>query len=173
MNQEHADAAWVLRVCASRADAAYWESFYAAEYGLPTTCFHGLGRELVMSDELLVRLYLELDTATRAKRLMDDLDLHPDFPHHRPQNGRNRQCLNLTMFSDRRGPFPYHRVQWSTNRLDLADRLTQAGFAIRPARTASVRFETIRKSYSEALSLARAAADAAGIGIHRRAAIGD
>ena len=173
VNGEHADAAWILRLCDSRADAAYWEAFYAAEYGLPTTCFHGLGRELVMSDELLERLYLELDTASRAKRLMDDLDLHPDFPHHRPQNGRNRQCMNLTMFSDRRGAFPYHRVQWSTNRLDLADRLTRAGFQIRSAKTASVRFETSRKSYTEALALAKAAAAAAGIGIHRRAAVGD
>ncbi|HEX7277522.1 MAG TPA: UvrD-helicase domain-containing protein, partial [Acidimicrobiales bacterium] len=173
VNQEHADAAWILRTCESRADAAFWEAFYAAEYGLPTQCFHGLGRELALSDELLERLYLQLDTASRAKRLMDDLDLHPDFPHHRPQNGRNRQCLNLTMFSDRRGPFPYHRVQWSTNRLDLADRLTAAGFQVRPAKTASVRFETSRKSYLEALALARAASSAAGIGIHRRAAIGD
>ncbi|MEA2931237.1 MAG: ATP-dependent helicase UvrD/PcrA, partial [Actinomycetota bacterium] len=173
VNQEHGDAAWILRTCASRADAAYWEALYAAEYGLPTQCFHGLGRELAMSDDLLERLYLELDTASRAKRLMDDLDLHPDFPHHRPQNGRNRQCLDLTMFSDRRGPLPYHRVQWSTNRHDLAERLTAAGFQIRPAKTASVRFETSRKSYPEALSLAKAASAAAGIGIHRRAAIGN
>jgi len=173
VNGEHADAAWILRLCGSRVDAAYWEAYYAAEYGLPTTCFHGLGRELVMTDRLLERLYLELDTASRAKRLMADLDLHPDFPHHRPQNGRNRQCLNLTMFSDRRGPFPYHRVQWSTNRLDLAARLTEAGFQVRPAKTASVRFETSRKSYLQALTLAREAAAAAGIGIHRRAAIGD
>ena len=173
VNQEHADAAWILKVCGSRADAAYWEAYYAAEYGLPTAVYHGLGRDLALSDALLERLFLELDTASRAKRLMADLDLHPDFPHHRPQNGRNRQCLNLTMFADRRGSAAYHRVQWSTNRLDLAERLSRAGFLIRPAKTRSVRFETSRKSYVEALALARSAAAAAGIGIHRRAAIGD
>ena len=173
VNQEHADAAWILKVCGSRADAAYWEAFYAAEYGLPTAVYRGLGRDLALSDALLERLFLELDTASRAKRLMADLDLHPDFPHHRPQNGRNRQSLNVTMFSDRRGSTAYHRVQWCTNRLDLADLLSNAGFSIRPAKGRSVRFETSRKSYVEALTLARSAAAAAGIGIHRRAAIGD
>ena len=44
-NQEHADAAWILKSCDSLAEAAYFESFFAAEYGLPTACFHSLGRE--------------------------------------------------------------------------------------------------------------------------------
>ena len=46
-------------------------------------------------------------------QLFDDLDLHDEFPHQRPQNGRNRQTLNLTMFSDHRhGEVGYHRIQW-------------------------------------------------------------
>ena len=65
MSQEHADAAWILRTCDSRAQAPIWEALYAAEYGLPTQCFHGLGRELALRDELLERLYPERDTASR------------------------------------------------------------------------------------------------------------
>jgi DNA helicase-2/ATP-dependent DNA helicase PcrA len=81
-NQEHADKLWVLRTCETRADASYWEAFYSASYGLPTACFHGVGRSgLAMDEEQLARLYLELDTATPAKELMDDQLLHPDFPH--------------------------------------------------------------------------------------------
>ena len=38
-----------------------------------------------------------------SMELMEDLDLHPDYPHYRPQNGARRQSVNLTMFSDRRG----------------------------------------------------------------------
>ena len=38
-NQEHADAAWILKTCDSMAEAAYFESFFAAEYGLPTDVF--------------------------------------------------------------------------------------------------------------------------------------
>src|SRR4051794_4586143 len=77
-NQEHADKLWVLRVCESRADAAFWESLYAARYGLPTAVFHALGRNLAMDNALIERLYQELDTRTAAKQLIDDLDLHPD-----------------------------------------------------------------------------------------------
>ncbi len=172
VNQEHADAAWILRVCDTPAEAGYWEAWYAAEYGLPTALFHGLGRKLLMDEAMLRRLFDELDTTTRAKRLMDDLDLHPEFPHLRPQSGRNRQTLNLTMFSDIRGATAYHRVQWSSNRLELGERLRAAGYSVRPGKLAGVRFETSRSRYVDALELARAAADAAGLRIARRAMVG-
>ena len=171
VNQEHADAAWILRVCVSRAEAAYWEARYAALYGLPTALFHGLGRNLTMDDEWLTRLYEGLDTDSAAKQLMLDLDLHPDFPHLRPQNGANRQTLNLTMFSDRRANAAYHRVQWCSNRRTVIDRLTASGVELRPSKSASMRFETSRKDYAEAASLARLVADAGGLEINREAMV--
>ncbi|CAN5738233.1 hypothetical protein BH20ACT2_BH20ACT2_04810 [soil metagenome] len=172
LNQEHGDRVWILRVCASRAEAAYAEAFFAAQYGLPTALFVGLGRNLAMDEDHLRRLYLELDTAGRAKALMDDLDLHPDFPHHRPQNGAHRQTLNLTMFSDRRrSGAGYHRIQWCSNRVDVAERMANAGFAVRPGRSAILRFETSRKDYREALELAKAAAAAGGLDLRRRAMV--
>ena len=86
-NQEHADAAWILKVCGSVAEAAYFEAWFAAEYGLPTTCFHAAGRVLAMDDPWLERLYRSIDTDSRAKLLMEERLLHREFPHHRPQNG--------------------------------------------------------------------------------------
>ena len=127
VNQEHGDRVWILRVCPTRGEAGFWEALYSAEYGLPTACFHGMGRSLVMDEEHIHRLYLELDTESRAKALMEDLDLHPDFPHHRPAGGGRRQTVNLTMFSDRRTGIGYHRVQWCSNRPEVADRLRNAG----------------------------------------------
>ncbi len=172
VNQEHADAAWILRVCDSPAEAAFWEAKYAAEYGLPTALFHGLGRNLQMDESLLKRLFDEVDTTSRAKRLMDEFDLHPEFPHQRPQNGRNRQTLDVTMFSDIRRLTAHHRVQWSSNRLDLGDRLRSAGYSVRSGKLGGVRFETSRARYADALELARGAADAAGLDIARRAMVG-
>ena len=167
-DQEHADALWVLRVCDSTADASYWETFYSAEYGLPTTCFHAIGRELSMDDALLQKLFASIDTASRAKQLMADLMLDIEFPHHRPQNGARRQTLNLTMFSDQCADIGYHRVQWNSNRLDVVERLVAAGIEVRTSRSASMRFETCRKDYADALELAHAVADAGGLRIHRR-----
>ena len=45
-----------------------------------------------------------------AKQLMEDLLLHPDFPHHRPQGGARRQTLDLTMCADRRPHSSMHRL---------------------------------------------------------------
>ena len=110
MNQEHGDKLWILWMGDTIGEAAYWESLFAAVYGLPTACFHAKGRDRDMDDTLLARLYREVDTVTAAKELMADELIHPEFPHYTPQNGERRQTLNLTMFSDRRrATAPDHR----------------------------------------------------------------
>ncbi len=168
--QEHADAVWIVSVVPSLADAAFEEALLAARYGLPTACFHGVGRNLALDEPRLLRLFAELDTATAAKELMFDYLLDPDHPHFRPQNGRRRQTLNLTMFSDRRGTSPVHRIQWSSNRADIVSRLEAAGIRLRAGKSSSLRFETVRRSYAEALRLATEVAEAGGLEIRRRMA---
>ena len=167
--QEHADKLWILRVANTRAEASYWESYYAAHYGLPTACFHGIGRTLAMDEELLMQLFDELDTEGPAKQLMENLLLHPEFPHHRPQGGARRQSLNLTMCAVRRSSGTHHRLQWSSNRAEIAQRLAAAGISVRPGKLpGTYRFETARSDYGEALALARRAAVAGGLEIRRR-----
>ncbi len=171
--QEHADKLWILRVCESAADASYYEAWYAAQYGLPTSCFHGVGRRLAMDEERLRRLYLEVDTISRAKDLLYDELLDSDFPHHRPQNGRLRQTINLTMWSGGGEGRRSHRVQWSSNRPDVADALARSGLAVRRgARPGTYRFETSRSGFRDALALARSAAEAGGLDIRRRIQVG-
>ena len=170
-NQEHADAMWLLRTCRSVEEASFYETLYAARYGLPTACFHANGRALAMNDTWLSRLYEELDTRGRAKLLFDELLLHQDFPHHRPQNGARRSTINLTMFSDARGSVSYHRVQWSSNRVELAARLHRAGVSLRPAKGRSVRYEMSWTDYAKALADAKRVAAAGGLEIRRRLAL--
>jgi DNA helicase-2/ATP-dependent DNA helicase PcrA len=174
MNQEHGDRLWILGVYGTLEEGAWWESWFAAQYGLPTACFHASGRRLAMGEDALDRLFAAIDTPSRAKELLEDLDLHLDFPHLVPQNGARRQTLNLTMFSDPRGTeVGYHRVQWSSNRADVAERLRAAGFSVRPGKVGGHRVETIRRDYVEALALARAMAHAGNLRIRRRASIAD
>lgn len=173
LNQEHGDKVWVLRICDSRADAAYWEAYYAAKYGLPTVLFHGVGRQLALSEAHLQRLFAELDTAAAAQRLMADLHLHPEFPHHRPQNGLRRQSVNLVMFQDfRSGQVGYHRIQWSSSRADVAERLLQAGHAVRSNGRGGYRLELSRKDYPQALAEAQHIARDGGLELQRKAQIG-
>ncbi len=172
-NQEHADAMWLLRTCRSIEEASFYEALYAARYGLPTACFHGNGRTLAMDETWLARLYAELDTVTQAKRLFDELLLHEEFPHHRPQNGTRRSTINVTMYSDARGAAAYHRVQWSSsNRADVVDRLRRQGIQLRPAKGRSVRYETSWKDYAKALADAKRVAAAGGLQLRRRLALG-
>src|SRR5690606_20553269 len=65
VNQERADALWILNVCDSKAEATYWEARHAADYGLPTACFHGIGRTSAMDDHWLDVLFATLDTEPR------------------------------------------------------------------------------------------------------------
>ncbi|HEX4866989.1 MAG TPA: UvrD-helicase domain-containing protein [Acidimicrobiales bacterium] len=175
INQEHADELWIIRVCDTREDASMWEAYYAAAYGLPTAVFHGIGRKILMGTERIERLYEMLDTATAAKELMEDLDLHPEFPHMRPTAGKRRDTLNLTMFGGERRSKGHdqHRVQWCSNREDLTESLAQAGFPIRQMSGRSRGFEVNRKSYVDAVEVARRAAEVAYLQIARRAYIED
>ncbi|MBE9141180.1 UvrD-helicase domain-containing protein [Nodosilinea sp. LEGE 07088] len=174
--QENADKLWVLKATDSYEEAAYYEAYFAAQYGLPTMVFHAKGRKLSISDETIFKLFSELDTFTKAEALMQDLWLHPDFPHYRPQNGLRRQTINLTMFGnvrkERLHPKADHRIQWSSNRADIAANFAEAGYPIRPGKLpGTYRYETARTSYPEAVSIVKAAAGAGGLDIRRRAQI--
>jgi DNA helicase-2/ATP-dependent DNA helicase PcrA len=178
INQEHADELWFLKVCETREDASMWEAFFAAQYGLPTAVFHGVGRRILMGEQRIEQLFEMLDTDTRAKELMEDLDLHHEFPHMRPTAGRRRDTLSLSMFGGERrvgragGMTAHHRVQWCSNRADVAARLADAGFTIRRIH-GSHQLEVHRRDYVDALEVATHAANVAGLTIQRRAQIGD
>jgi DNA helicase-2/ATP-dependent DNA helicase PcrA len=171
VNQEHGDRLWVLGVHATLEEAAYQEAYVAAHYGLPTACFHASGRRLALGAEALERLYASLDTEVAVKSLFCDWLLHPEFPHYQPQNGARRSTLNLTMFSDQRhGEVGYHRLQWSSNRSELAERLHRKGVTVRGTGhgRGGWRLESSRKDYGDALALANAVALAGGLDVRRR-----
>ena len=171
LDQEHGDAIWVLRVCPTRSEARYWEAFLSAEYGLPTAFFDAVGRPGGIGQDLRDRLFREIDTDARAKRLFDEFELHLDFPHHRANGGGRRQSLSLTMFGDGHGTVHSHRVQWSSSRREIAERLRDAGYSVRTGKHAGLRVETTCKSYRDAVLLAREIAAAGGLQLNRRALI--
>ncbi len=172
MNQEHADKLWILHSCNDIPTAKYWEAFFAAKYNLPTTCFHGLGRNLALDDKLIKRLYSELDTASAAKQLMYKLWLHPDFPHYRPPNNLQRQSINLIMYQDfRHGEVGYHRVQWSSVREDIAMCLENAGYPVRHNGRGGYCIEISRKGYLEALEFTKRVSEVGNLTINRKAQV--
>jgi DNA helicase-2/ATP-dependent DNA helicase PcrA len=172
-NHETADRVWILAVCASVADARYLESYYAAEYGLPTMVFHTRGRRLALTQHHVDRLYKQIDTRSRARRLMSDLLIFPDYPHHRAgaitSRTRSRKIVNFTMFGDPRRYFSHeHRIQ-----LVSSDEAFREAVSLvtrtRPGKQRTWRVETSRHEYDKGLAFAQSLCQDSDAEVVRRA----
>ena len=130
-NAENADRIWVLKVCETRDEASFWEALYSIKYGIPTMVFHVRGRRMRMSPALIDRLFTEIDTASNAQRLMNDLEIDGRFPHYTPQ-GTFRNAVNLRYFADGRqtdlSPWHAHRVDLWSSDPGLAQKLKLLGY---------------------------------------------
>jgi DNA helicase-2/ATP-dependent DNA helicase PcrA len=160
-NQEHADKMWILRVCDSKADAAYYEELYSTKYGIPTIVFHVNGRGgMSFTQEMIDRFYHEIDTRKRVKRLFADFNLFENYPHFRPKTRfeANRFVLNLIKFGDGRtslnAPWGGHRIQIGTTEESLRPKFESAGLPCRDGRKRTWRMETARTNYADAFSVA-------------------
>ncbi len=147
-NQEHIDKIWILGVCATRDEAIYYENYYAYEYGIPSLSFYSTGRgRITVSQNSLDRLYASVDTRARAARLMSDLGIHPDYPHHRPgksigQDNVHSMVVHLIAFGDnlptRRSPWFSHQVWLNMKSGVIEQQVIKAGLKTR-ARTRGAR----------------------------------
>jgi DNA helicase-2/ATP-dependent DNA helicase PcrA len=107
---ENCDAAWGLRDCGSQGEAAKWQAWYAAEYGLPIAPFDSDGSKFDVRS--LTELFAMTDTVTRAKQLLADRDLHIEFP-----DVRHLESVALTMFANGDS----HRVDVAGRAWETAD----------------------------------------------------
>jgi ATP-dependent DNA helicase UvrD/PcrA len=154
--QEHADALWVVSVHATEAEARWHEALLAARYGLPTMPFlarnpeHAGDRRLVGNQQLLDRLFEELETEKGGLRLLEDHGLSIDHPHHsaaastQTASGVPRRRITVVLCGDRRGRTPMHRIAFFGYDDEGRDALKALGLSVRPARRGSRgwRFET-------------------------------
>jgi DNA helicase-2/ATP-dependent DNA helicase PcrA len=164
-NQENADKIWVLKVCESRDEAHYWESYFSFSYGIPTTVFHVRGRRMRMSQENIDRLYNNLDTTSSAERLLTELEMDGQYPHYTPQ-GTFRNIVNLRYFGDGRrtkeSPWHAHRVDLWSSKPDLAENLKLLGYNPRIRSRNNWRIGLNRLQYDEIQKVAQKLSDAAG-----------
>jgi DNA helicase-2/ATP-dependent DNA helicase PcrA len=162
-NQEKADKMWVLKVCASRAEATFWEQFFAFEYGIPTTVFWAGGRKMAVTQQQINDLYARIDTASRAERLMADLLISSEHPHHRPKGiAGDRQperiAVQVRMFGDGRrsetSPWHAHRIYVNTSDPALRVRMEARGYHPQPARRGTWKLGWSNLDYGATLRLA-------------------
>jgi DNA helicase-2/ATP-dependent DNA helicase PcrA len=166
--QEHADALWVIRTHSSENEARIDEILTSLRFGLPTCPFvGGLHRPreakarngFVHDAAHLTRIFSPLDTQMAAERLLEEVGLDIDRPHHQPQGrNSNRRNIVITLCGDRRGGTPMHRISVvGVSRNDRTE-LQGLGLSVRAAKSnrASWSFETVRADFGELMSIARA-----------------
>ena len=163
-NQEKADKLWILRVCFSKAEAQYYEQYFAFTYGIPTVVFFTTGRKMQLDEERIAELYKNIDTHKRAQELMQDLRIFPEFPHHRPKGIAgarlpDRIAIQLRMFGDTRrtdsSPWNAHRVSLNTSDRQLELALQAQGNHTRVGRRQTWRIEKSNLDYAQADAFAR------------------
>jgi DNA helicase II / ATP-dependent DNA helicase PcrA len=158
MRTEGADAAWVVSVHASDAEARVAEHVLSAGYGLPTLPFNARPSgancvdTLVGNQALIDRVFSQLDTEAAGRRLLGEEGLSFRFPHFTPAahtssrrgSPRVRRRMVLTLCGDRRGASPMHRISMFGYDADGREAFERLGLSVRPARRGSTgwRYET-------------------------------
>lgn len=158
LNQEHADKMWILKTCNTKEEATYCEELLAAEYGIPKVVFHDKGRELTLNQEQINNIFKEIDTYSRAEKLMEDLMLYEGYPHHRCnaviRGDISRKILNINFFGGKQtgkeSGWHSHRISLNTSGEDLKNKAIKEGFPTRKGNRENWRIEIERKYYDEA-----------------------
>jgi DNA helicase-2/ATP-dependent DNA helicase PcrA len=152
MNQEHADATWVLAVHPTDADARVAETVLSLRYALPTLPFvarpQGTSNGVVGNQAALDRIFRELDTETGGRGLLVDEGLSFEHPHFTAATttvgSRTRRRLTVALCGDARGGRPLHRISLFGYDDEGRAALDATGLSLRPAYRGSAgwRFET-------------------------------
>ncbi len=155
-NQERADAMWILALCDSREEAITQEALLAYSYGIPMLVFHSYGqRDMKITQESIDKIFAEIDTHERAKKLLSDKGLLKEYPHFQPQatsrGDVHRVNVNVVLFGDKRKTI---NSPWSASRLSINSTLPadlfafeNAGHTIRKSKSGTVRSESHNLDY--------------------------
>lgn len=100
--ERSADKIIALKVLKSDSEARYYETLYSLKYGIPTGCFKERG-EIIIKNDLLEKLYNDLNVDQGVERLVKDLNLDLDYCHFCldgvDRGSKLRVKINITMFS--------------------------------------------------------------------------
>ncbi len=157
-NQERADRMWVLKICANRQEALYWESLYSYKYGIPMLLFHAYSnRQMKFDQKYIDSIFSEIDTKDRAQKLMSDLTINFQYPHFQPQatvrNGLKRVNLNVVLFGDRRisttSPWSASRLSVNTTSKKDLKVFEKLGLNVRQGKQGTYRVEVFSKDFGK------------------------
>ena len=156
LNGEQADKIWIIKVCHNKADASYYEEYFSVKYGIPKCVFNAKGRNSSMNQELINKMFSEIDTINNAEKLMGNENLYKEYPHHRSsaviRGNTARKIINLSFFGGKKNSNGIYsnRIGLNTSGDDVKNKLIEAGFKIIDGKRNIFRLETERAKYEEA-----------------------
>ena len=160
---EQADKIWIIKTCSTKESATFYEEYYASKYGLPKMVFKAKGRNIVLSQENIDKLFKSLPTNLNAQKLMHDEYLYEEYPHYISQaitsiTGKERKNINLTFLGGKyykTDDFYSHRISLATSGDKERIELENLGFNVRISKGDKWRIETERKEYDHTEYFAR------------------
>ena len=160
MRQEKGDKIWLIKTCKTLQEARYFESYYAFLYGIPTLVFHPVGRELQWTQKNINELFNNIDTESRAEKLMQDLGIFKEYPLIVPQasirGGTQRKIVNIVYFAgtERKDGKCGHRVYINSSDENFKKQLIKNGLNTRKGKASTWRVEIERAKYEDAYEFA-------------------
>lgn len=183
-NQERADKSWILKTCATKNQAVFWEQYFAFKYGIPTTVYFDKGRNIKLNQKQIDKIFGTIDTEKRAQKLMQAEGLFFDFPHYRAQavcrkygsKQKNRAHININFFAEKQKNKDWHghRLSLITSDQQIKNLVEKDGFSVRSGKRSSKkewRVETSRKKYQDAVFFAEKLSAITGFEIIKKAKI--
>jgi len=139
LGQERADYMWLLGSYNTKAEAKYYEQYYAIVYGIPLWIFFTKGRgvKLDYDDHYIKKLFKEINTKKAAEHLLNDLGLFIEKPHHIPKcmNIKRRRNFSIRLCGQTNSPTRfYHKYALSGSDINDKELLIAHGFNVRKAK---------------------------------------
>jgi DNA helicase-2/ATP-dependent DNA helicase PcrA len=160
-NQEHADAVWVIATHDTEKKARIQEYKFSLKYQIPTIPFtprKGFSFNGYVNDYAsLKEIFSSFNTENSALKLLSDIGLSRNYPHHQPQaHNSNRRNINVTLCADKRSKTPMHLISTFGNDVVGRKKLESIGLSVRSAKkgTNNWRFETAYADYGKACLMA-------------------
>ncbi|MDD5098722.1 MAG: 3'-5' exonuclease, partial [Candidatus Pacebacteria bacterium] len=145
--ERSADNIIALKAFNSDSEARYYETLWSLKYGIPTSCFCKR-KGTIIKDDLLNKLYQEIDVMGGVSRMAKDLNIDLNYSHYyldavnRGNKERIKIIIQLCYRSGRtknlkdfiKKPLVSHVLRIETSASGVIEKIERAGFKMRKAK---------------------------------------
>lgn len=147
--QEGADHCYVLASRLDRQEARVMEMVWSLRYGIPTIVFNDRG-QTAFGQDYIDDVFSKVDSRAGGSKLLDDLGIMKDWPHHRPKASHSGRCnFVVSICSSGRG----HRYAISGSEDADREALSTAGLPVRKAKFKGWRLESECSRLHDAMAI--------------------